>query len=142
MISKEIVAGFRTPAGRITTTQSFKTIQIPRLVRGKPDAWDPQICLAWGNQFLTWLRESIRDAEPGIEPSVWRVKLTPHSGVTLTRLNSTDVRDVEGGEDRAGFLPRWYWDEVWNQIGTGEGTGSVMTAERAHVAEFVKPRVS
>ena len=44
--------GFRTPAGRITTTQSFKTIQIPRLVRGKPDAWDPQICFQWGQQFI------------------------------------------------------------------------------------------
>ncbi|KAJ7441863.1 hypothetical protein FB451DRAFT_1440816 [Mycena latifolia] len=41
----EILVGFQTPAGQVTTTQVFKTVEIPRLVHGKLHAWDPAACL-------------------------------------------------------------------------------------------------
>ncbi|KAG5636955.1 hypothetical protein H0H81_006303 [Sphagnurus paluster] len=107
----EIVVGFRTPAGVVTTTQSFKTIEIPRLVRGKPGAWDPLICLEWGNTFLTFLKDVVsRRAIP--DAAVWRVKFRPREGVSVEVLDATGVEDVQGGEDRTGFLPTWYWDEL------------------------------
>ncbi|KAI9063505.1 RAI1-domain-containing protein [Trametes sanguinea] len=122
----EIVVGFRTPAGRLTTTQTFKTIQIPRLVRGKPGAWDPQVCFSWGHHFLTTLRsivaapaeppESGKGDGPGTprEPStrVWRVVFAPGDGVKVSLLDEGGVQDVEAGEDRVGILPRWYYDQV------------------------------
>ena len=110
--------GFRTPAGRITTTQTFKTVQIPRLVRGKPGAWDPQKCFAWGQHFLSKLKSILSapaEDSSGAEESparVWRVVLSPGEGVTVSLFDEGGVRDVEGGEDRVGFLPRWFYDQV------------------------------
>ncbi|KAL7281998.1 hypothetical protein ACG7TL_003465 [Trametes sanguinea] len=120
----EVVVGFRTPAGRLTTTQTFKTIQIPRLVRGKPGAWDPQICFSWGHHFLNTLKSIVSapaEASEGgdgsgtpREPSkrVWRVVLAPGDGVRVSLLDDEGIRDVEAGEDRVGILPRWYYDQV------------------------------
>jgi len=106
---QEIFVGFRKPSGYLTTTQVFQTVQIPRLVRGKPGAWDPNICLAWGDLFLSFLKNTIRGGSRG---NVWRIKFTPKTGVSAVLLDDADVRDVEGGEDRVGFLPRWYWEEM------------------------------
>ncbi|KAF8071791.1 RAI1 like PD-XK nuclease-domain-containing protein [Lyophyllum atratum] len=107
----EILVGFRTPSGVVTTTQSFKTIQIPRLVRGKPGAWDPLICLDWGHNFLSFLKDVV-SREASQDASVWRVKFTPQEGVTVEILDPIGVEDVKAGEDRVGFLPTWYWDQL------------------------------
>jgi len=111
----EIVVGFRTPAGVISTVQSFKTIQLPRLVRGKPGAWDPLLSLDWGYQFLTFLKDVIRKearGKHGLPVAVWRAKFVPGSGVNLERLDASAIEDVVKGEDRVGFIPRWYWKEI------------------------------
>ncbi|KAH9041705.1 RAI1-domain-containing protein [Lactarius pseudohatsudake] len=107
----EIIVGFRTPNGQLTTVQPFKTLEIPRMVRGKPNAWDAQICLDWGDRFLTWVRKNVVSGTVTPE-SVWRVKFTPRVGVELTLLHDTGRREVEAGEDRVGFLPTWYWEEI------------------------------
>ncbi|KAG2033307.1 RAI1 like PD-XK nuclease-domain-containing protein [Suillus americanus] len=109
----EVFVGFRKPSGYLTTTQVFQTVQIPRLVRGKPGAWDPNVCLAWGDRFLSFLRNTIRGGSKG---NVWRIKFTPKTGVSAVLLDDVYVRDVEGGEDRVGFLPRWYWDEMSGDV--------------------------
>jgi RAT1-interacting protein len=90
--------------------QSFKTIQIPRLVRNKPGAWDPVLCLDWGHRFLMFLNDAIRGTPPSEDTRVWRVKFTPNAGVSIVLLDQDAVKDVEGGEDRVGILPRWYLD--------------------------------
>ncbi|KNZ73904.1 Protein RAI1 [Termitomyces sp. J132] len=107
----EIVVGFRTPSGVLTTTQSFKTVQLPRMIRGKPDAWDPLICLAWGDRVISFLKDVVRGTADE-ESSIWRVKFTPQKGVTVTMLDKINAEDVRGGEDRVGFLPTWYWREL------------------------------
>jgi RAT1-interacting protein len=111
------VVGFRTPAGVVTTVQSFKTIQIPRLVRGKPGAWDPLVCLDWGNRFLTFLKSSIYGGSD--TSSVWRVKFAPGSGVKVEELGPSGLEEVVNGEDRVGFLPSWYWEEVMREASHG-----------------------
>lgn len=108
-ILQDIVVGFRTPSGQVTTVQTFKTIQIPRLVRGKPGAWDPAICLGWGHRFLTFLKQTVLNQK---NDSVWRVRFTPKEGISVAMLDEDGVADVVGGEERVGFLPRWYWDET------------------------------
>ncbi|KAH8980866.1 RAI1-domain-containing protein [Lactarius akahatsu] len=107
----EIIVGFRTPNGQLTTVQPFKTLEIPRMVRGKPNAWDAQICLDWGDRFLTWVRKNVVWGTVTPE-SVWRVKFTPRVGVELTLLHDTGRMEVAAGEDRVGFLPTWYWEEI------------------------------
>ncbi|KAF8271140.1 RAI1 like PD-XK nuclease-domain-containing protein [Lactarius quietus] len=107
----EIIVGFRTPNGQLTTVQPFKTLDIPRMVRGKPNAWDAQICLDWAETFLTWVKKNVTSRIVAPE-SVWRVKFTPRVGVELTLLDDIARKEVEAGEDRVGFLPTWYWEEI------------------------------
>lgn len=126
----------------MTTLQSFKVIEIPRLVRGKPGSWDPSVCLSWGDRFLEFLKgvvspsssvASLSSASPHAQweaededtgggdedikeskelPRVWRVVFKPGGGVSVRLLDKEEVEDVEGGEDRVGFLPRWFWDSA------------------------------
>ncbi|KIM39898.1 hypothetical protein M413DRAFT_446817 [Hebeloma cylindrosporum] len=128
----EIVVGFRTPAGVISTVQSFKTIQLPRLVRNKPGAWDPLVSLNWGYQFLTFLKDVIRK-EAGVDNDlVWRAKFVPGSGVNVERLDASGIEDVVNGEDRVGFLPKWYWDEIHaEEHGNSEGLTSATSQTRS-----------
>ncbi|KAI0352779.1 RAI1-domain-containing protein [Trametes cingulata] len=131
----EIVVGFRTPAGRLTTTQTFKTIQIPRLVRGKPGAWDPQVCFSWGQQFLSTVKSLLSAGEPSSQSDtsarVWRIVFEPKQGVKFSLLDEAGVREVEGGEDRVGILPRWYYDEV---VPKDEGGSTTPAASERHQA--------
>ncbi|KAF9223316.1 RAI1-domain-containing protein [Gyrodon lividus] len=118
----EIVVGFRKPSGQLTTTQSFQTVQIPRCVRGKPGAWDPLICLDWGDRFLSFLHDTV---QTNTGKDVWRVTFTPKVGVTATMLDGAGMEEVVGGDDRIGFLPRWYWDEVVPTVGDEAGFKSI-----------------
>jgi len=43
---------------------------------------------------------------------VWRVAFAPKVGITVVMLDASGMEDVVGGDDRVGFLPRWYWDEM------------------------------
>ncbi|KAL1740560.1 RAI1 like PD-XK nuclease-domain-containing protein [Schizophyllum fasciatum] len=115
-----IIVGFRTPAGVVQAVERFKTMEIPRMVRGKPGAWDPAVCLAWGEAFVAFLKggdgntakDGAASAPCDTGPAVWRVRFTPKAGVSVSRLDEAGVADVVGGEDRVGFLPRWYWEEL------------------------------
>lgn len=82
------------------------------MVRGKQDAWDPQICLSWGERFLTWIKGNIESASGTAPGSVWRVKFMPRVGVEFALLSEEERREVEAGEDRVGFLPKWYYTEI------------------------------
>ncbi|KZW02878.1 RAI1-domain-containing protein [Exidia glandulosa HHB12029] len=117
----EIVVGFRTPAGELTALESYKTIELPRRVRGKPGAWDASVCLNWGCDVLRFLHRSVsRDSdsqnlhdEKDWRPPVWRLKFEPRKGLELRRLELSEVEDeVRAGEDRVGFLPTWYYDAI------------------------------
>jgi RAT1-interacting protein len=43
---------------------------------------------------------------------VWRVSFRPGIGVTVGMLDQDGIEDVVGREDRVGFLPTWYWEEL------------------------------
>ena len=133
--TQEIKVGFRTPAGRLTELQTFKTVELPRLVRGKQGAWDPNVCLTWGDEFLSFLKSALEnwhsddretmprapsdDADNSSVPhrqrdeeSVWRVSFTPGNGVELVQLDEKGVEEVRNDEERVGFLPTSYWKTV------------------------------
>ena len=94
--------GFRTAKGQLATTETFRTIEIPRIVRGKPGGWEPTICLGWGYRFLRKLLETCSEGK------VWRVDFKPGSGALLRELNEEETREVANREERVGFLPEWY----------------------------------
>jgi len=99
----------------LTTVQSFKTVEIPRLVRGKLGGWDPLICLEFGHRFLGFLKNAIQ-TEGSTSSGVWRASFVPGSGLTVAKLNTAVVDEVANGEDRVGFLPRWYWEEIQGAV--------------------------
>lgn len=115
----EIIVGFRTPSGELRSLQSFQTMNIPSLAIGKNNAWDPRVCLDWGHRFMSALKDVVRqavhndtDSSEASRIKVWRAAFGTGSGVNVSLLDDAGVREVEAGEDRVGFLPRWYWDEL------------------------------
>ena len=117
----EILVGFRSPRGVLQHTQTFRTLELPRLVRGKPDAWDPNVCLHWGSDLLANVRawmadtDADTDADADLAPAqVGRLVFTPGVGVAFSRLEDAQVLEVVAGEDRVGFLPTWYYTECVN----------------------------
>ena len=110
------MVGFRKPNGILATLQTFKTVQIPRLVRDKPGGWNPLVCLEFGHRVLAFLKDTVqRDIQierSSTSSGVWRVKFVPGSGLSVGKLSLKEVDEVVNGEDRVGFLPRWYWDEI------------------------------
>ena len=57
----KIVVGFRDDQGEVTSVQPLRTMQIPRMVRGKPHGWDPSVALRFGHTVLDWvLREAAK----------------------------------------------------------------------------------
>ncbi|KAJ4477367.1 hypothetical protein J3R30DRAFT_211067 [Lentinula aciculospora] len=145
----KIVVGFRTPSGQLTTTQSFQTIQIPRMLREKAGQgtnvmpWNPSLCLAWCHQFLTDLKRTLLTAsqtsdnydDPSIGGNsvkeenhsatsavVWRVSFIPRKGARVVKLDRPAVAEVMNGEDRMGFIPRWYWNKIMSSTQTSYST--------------------
>ncbi len=111
---------------QVTTVQSFDTTKIPRLVRGKAGSWDPSICLNWGEEILTFLKKILGGSDAD-KASVWRVKFVPKEGVTIMKLTDNLVDEVVNGEERVGFLPKWYWDEMETVATVAQSTsGSVV----------------
>ncbi|RPD62132.1 RAI1-domain-containing protein [Lentinus tigrinus ALCF2SS1-7] len=115
----EIIVGFRTPAGQLVSTRSYKTVEIPQLVRNKPGSWNRDVCLQWGQQFFSTLRNllsrqaSTAHQQRGPEPpvTVWRVILTPKEGATMFPLAQGHIGKLgDDGEQRIGLLPSWYLD--------------------------------
>ena len=44
--------GFRNNEGELVSTETYDTLQLPKHGRG---AWDFNVCLAFGDQVLTWV---------------------------------------------------------------------------------------
>jgi RAT1-interacting protein len=115
------------------------------MVRDKPHAWDAQICLAWAETFLAWIKNHVVVSEAAPE-SVWRVKFTPSVGVELTLLREDERREVEAGEERVGFLPDWYWKEIWDDKGDEHSSSTCSTkpelsrSSASAAASALKPR--
>ena len=86
------------------TVQHFRTAEIPGLMRGRAGTWDAAVCLEWGEKFL----EFVGQHTEGPEGMVWRVWFSG-KGVTMRALDTAEVAEVTGGEDRTGFVPGWYY---------------------------------
>ncbi|KAF9907355.1 Dom-3 Z [Linnemannia zychae] len=59
-----IIVGFRDDDGNVVTVETFKTMEIPRLVRGKEGAWDTTICINFLDAVLNFLRKQVKVDNP------------------------------------------------------------------------------
>lgn len=101
--------------------QTFQTVHIPRLVRGKADAWDPNRCLSWADQFLTFLQNSIKNwslpprqrsqhapttqTASEAEPSLHAPSTSLSFQQNPIGLGSDDVRSRDGASPPPGYDP-------------------------------------
>ncbi|KAF9429777.1 hypothetical protein BGZ94_009545 [Podila epigama] len=61
-----IIVGFRDDDGKVVQVQTFKTMEIPRLVRGKEGAWDSTICINFLDSVLSFLKTLIVKDDPSL----------------------------------------------------------------------------
>ena len=109
------------------------------MVRGKPGAWDPVKCFDWGNRFLTFLRKTVTPLDVTADakndpPPILRVKFSPGKGVSVNFLDKAAVDEISAGEERIGFLPKWYIDEIRTQSRSAQSSpqvGSSSTSEKS-----------
>ncbi|KAG0244833.1 hypothetical protein BGX31_008510 [Mortierella sp. GBA43] len=59
-----IIVGFRDDDGNVVTVETFKTMEIPRLVRGKDGAWDSTVCINFLDGVFDFLRKIIVVDDP------------------------------------------------------------------------------
>ncbi|XP_040298706.1 decapping and exoribonuclease protein [Bufo bufo] len=90
-----IVAGFRNPQGRIVSLEKFRTSEIPHLVRGDRQSWDPAVCMNFCNAFLSHIKKVVTTDDPRV---VFVFSWEPGHDVTFT---------VEADSDHL-VVPEWY----------------------------------
>ncbi|KNE58906.1 hypothetical protein AMAG_04443 [Allomyces macrogynus ATCC 38327] len=56
-----IMVGFRDNDGVLVDMQELSTSDLPRMVRGSADAWDPMACLRFAANALEKVREAVRE---------------------------------------------------------------------------------
>ncbi|KDN41152.1 RAI1-domain-containing protein [Tilletiaria anomala UBC 951] len=107
-----VVVGFRDHKGMLQAYQEFKTLEIPRLVRGKPHAWDPKACLNFAAALLDHIERLMRTSktnQTAASPNVWRITWQPgQPEVAMRQLSEKQIaEDITKGEQaRFGILPR------------------------------------
>ncbi|CAG8777930.1 19989_t:CDS:2 [Cetraspora pellucida] len=60
----KIIVGFRDNEGCVIKVQEFKTMDIPKIVKGKNGMWNATVCLNFANQFFEWLKTVIVINDP------------------------------------------------------------------------------
>jgi RAT1-interacting protein len=128
--TRTVVVGFRTRTGQISALQRFSTLEIPRLVRGKPHAWDHAAAVGGAHALATFIRDSIAASPPQVAAddrfravadaadatsSPWPVFRVRFDGATrrveVRELDESEREPMLSGADRAqrdrvGFLLR------------------------------------
>ncbi|KAI9007370.1 RAI1 like PD-XK nuclease-domain-containing protein [Gaertneriomyces semiglobifer] len=102
----KVIIGYRTDDGHIRSVEHLKTMEIPRMVRGKQaNIWDATVCLNFANGFLDWLTRAVTEDDPDVVYTVRFAK--PFQEVQITEKIRVDP--VSGsGSSEASFIPVWF----------------------------------
>ncbi|RIB30430.1 RAI1 like PD-XK nuclease-domain-containing protein [Gigaspora rosea] len=60
----KVIVGFRNNEGCVKSIKEFKTMDIPKIVKGKNGMWNATVCLNFANKFFEWLRTVIVVDDP------------------------------------------------------------------------------
>ena len=93
----QVIIGYRDDQGYVQTVEHLKTMEIPRMVRGKQGMWEAGVCLNFADALLEWLRTKMTVDDPEV---VYTIQYQPETG---------EVRLV--GPERGGtlvFVHDWF----------------------------------
>ncbi|KAL1914309.1 uncharacterized protein VTP21DRAFT_9002 [Calcarisporiella thermophila] len=99
-----ITVGFRDNHGILRSLRSFDTLHIPRIVRGKPGMWNPNVCLNFADALLSWIKSIIKNGKEdrGNPRTTWTIAFKePFKEVTL-----------EYAGEKNSFLPEKYIEKM------------------------------
>lgn len=117
---QSIVVGFRDHKGKLLSHEQYRTMDLPRMVRGKPGQWNANDNLAFGSHILHWLRQvigaemerwsfyvanSLKQAEQVRGPYAWRVHRTTQSFLGHLPLPSVEDAKQDYPVYRLSFQP-------------------------------------
>ncbi|RUS13346.1 hypothetical protein BC938DRAFT_477947 [Jimgerdemannia flammicorona] len=64
-------------------------MEIPRMVRGKDNMWDANVCINFANAVLNWIREHVTEDDPQVTYTIsWK---QPWQNVELTYAGKTNA---------------------------------------------------
>ncbi|KAF9432508.1 hypothetical protein BGZ76_010693 [Entomortierella beljakovae] len=94
-----IIVGFRDDDGNVINVETFKTMEIPRLVRGSDGAWDSTICINFLDGVFNFLRKHIVIDDPEVTYTIrWAA---PFTAIQI------DHEGKKNGFLTERFLTRW-----------------------------------
>lgn len=117
---QSIVLGFRDHKGTLLSHEHYRTMDLPRLVRGKPGQWNANDNLAFGAHILHWLHQTVRaemerwlffvadrlkQAEQVRGPYPWRVHRTTQSFLGHLPLPCVEDAELDYPVYRVSFQP-------------------------------------
>jgi RAT1-interacting protein len=70
-IPPALILGYRDDHGNLVSTETMKTLELPRRVRSK-GYWDPNVCLGFLNDVLTFISDRLSDIDD--PDTVFRLK--------------------------------------------------------------------
>ncbi|XP_053329060.1 decapping and exoribonuclease protein [Spea bombifrons] len=76
-----IVAGFRSPEGRVVSLQNYRTSEIPHLIRADKHSWDPAVCMNFCEAFLSFVKKIVTADDPRV---VYLFSCEPGSDITYS----------------------------------------------------------
>lgn len=122
--------GFRSREGELAAIQELKTLDMPRMIRGKPHAWDPSVALNTASSLLYFIYESIsgaestrtaerrlREDEAKEVPAQWpvfRISFQPGRPQASLQVQELPQQTDHGG--RVGMLTRSYIENVLERM--------------------------
>lgn len=95
-----VVCGFRDDAGIVHRIGYYKTLELPRLVRGEPNAWNPAVCFNFLGDFLSQVKRCV-----SCEDLVYVFEFRAGSGRVQARACTSDDKSYC-------FLPDWFRNAV------------------------------
>ncbi|KAJ9053393.1 decapping endonuclease targeting mRNA [Entomophthora muscae] len=99
----KVIVGFRDDDGKLCSIETFKTLEIPRLVRSKGH-WDPNVCLGFAKQVLGFIVQHAKVDDPYLTYTITydpenqdlrinkEVSPSPHAFLTEAFIKSANMK--------------------------------------------------
>lgn len=93
-----IICGFRDDQGIVVDVRQYRTLELPRMVRRLRNAWDPNLCLSFLDDFFTHVKKVFNNK--GNETTVILFSWNPGKQEILCERHDIPTKHS--------FLPEWY----------------------------------
>ncbi|ORZ37010.1 RAI1 like PD-XK nuclease-domain-containing protein [Catenaria anguillulae PL171] len=110
-----IMIGFRDDNGIVRAVREYKTLELPRGVRGLDAAqggWDPNVCIRFAADAIDKIVGLVRGGEEGVE---WMARYVPKDRVVEVFRKTVREETSNSGKDKVwengrlgGVVPEWF----------------------------------